>query len=50
MTFAHSLKFKVLAAAVIAASLSFGDAHAQRGKDKEHGPASCHPVILAGGG
>lgn len=35
MTFAHSLKFKVLAAAVIAASLSFGDAHAQRGKDKE---------------
>lgn len=35
MTFAHSLKLKVLAAAIIAASLSIGDAHAQRGKDKE---------------
>lgn len=35
MTFAHSLKLKVLAAAVIAASLSVGDAHAQRGKDKD---------------
>lgn len=35
MTFAQSLKLKVLAAAIIAASLSIGDAHAQRGKDKE---------------
>lgn len=34
MTIAHSIKLKVLAAAIIAASLSIGDAHAQRGKDK----------------
>ena len=35
MTFAQTLKLKVLAAAIIAASLSIGDAHAQRGKDKD---------------
>ncbi|GAB2666417.1 tetratricopeptide repeat protein [Arenimonas aestuarii] len=35
MKFAHALKLKVLAAAVIAASLSVGDAHAQRGKDRD---------------
>lgn len=43
MTFAHSLKFKVLAAAVIAASLSFGDAHAQRGKDKDAATEEAYP-------
>ena len=35
MKFANALKFNVLAAALIAATLSVGDAHAQRGKDKE---------------
>ncbi|KFL36154.1 tetratricopeptide repeat protein [Arenimonas donghaensis] len=34
MTFANTLKLKVLAAAIIAASLSIGDAHAKRGKEK----------------
>lgn len=35
MKFANALKLNVLAAALIAATLSVGDAHAQRGKDKE---------------
>ncbi|GGA81163.1 hypothetical protein GCM10011521_19370 [Arenimonas soli] len=34
MKFANALKLNVLAAALIAATLSVGDAHAQRGKDK----------------
>ena len=35
MKFANALKLNVLAAALIAATLSVGDAHAQRGKDKD---------------
>ncbi|MDZ4047909.1 MAG: hypothetical protein U1E00_06200, partial [Pseudoxanthomonas sp.] len=40
MKFANALKFNVLAAALIAATLSVGDAHAQRGKDK---PEEAYP-------
>lgn len=36
MKFAHALKLKVLAAAVIAATLSVGDAHAQRSRDRDN--------------
>lgn len=42
MKFANALKFNVLAAALIAATLSVGDAHAQRGKDKDK-PEEAYP-------